>query len=506
MADRYLLESGAPDGFLLEDGSGVLILETPGAFTPSEDDWWSGAQQCFVGVALAAAATLTSTSLLARQIHQQDDVIGAAPPQGQAEMGSTAPATQRARILPTFVKWDQQDDLPAQAPTVVFDDTGWWFQEPARPQPVPQRTWDDQVLPAQAPTVVFDDTGWWFQQPARPQPVPQRTWDDQVLPALLALAVEDADWSSPTTALPGPVLRIWSEDDLRPTPAVFTPNDDDPAPRTQATAEVTAILWATNEEIVPASPVFSADDAYWQAPIRALQPSVRQPTFANDEVVTVPPAVTVAEEYWSAPITALSMPSVRVWAEEDLRPTPAVFAPNDDDPAPRTPATGKVRVTLWATNEEIVQQPPPAIGQEDTWSRPITALPRPNLRVWDDQGDFAPVVLRMDEQDWLPPPALVPAPFVQAWEDGDLVVTPEPPLGVTDEYWQQPFIAQPVAVLPPWLYAVDPGEIGTEGSIAPPAVMPGAFSAARPRSGQVARPATASASRPRTTNTARPRN
>lgn len=27
MADRYLLEQGAPDGFLLEDGSGVLLLE-----------------------------------------------------------------------------------------------------------------------------------------------------------------------------------------------------------------------------------------------------------------------------------------------------------------------------------------------------------------------------------------------------------------------------------------------------------------------------------------------
>lgn len=27
MADRYLLESGAPDGYLLEDGSGVLLLE-----------------------------------------------------------------------------------------------------------------------------------------------------------------------------------------------------------------------------------------------------------------------------------------------------------------------------------------------------------------------------------------------------------------------------------------------------------------------------------------------
>ena len=31
MADRYLLESGAPDGYLLEDGTGVMLLETPPA-------------------------------------------------------------------------------------------------------------------------------------------------------------------------------------------------------------------------------------------------------------------------------------------------------------------------------------------------------------------------------------------------------------------------------------------------------------------------------------------
>lgn len=31
MADRYLLESGAPDGYLLEDGTGVYLLETPPA-------------------------------------------------------------------------------------------------------------------------------------------------------------------------------------------------------------------------------------------------------------------------------------------------------------------------------------------------------------------------------------------------------------------------------------------------------------------------------------------
>ena len=33
MADRYLLESGAPDGYLLEDGSGVLLLDAPASVT-----------------------------------------------------------------------------------------------------------------------------------------------------------------------------------------------------------------------------------------------------------------------------------------------------------------------------------------------------------------------------------------------------------------------------------------------------------------------------------------
>lgn len=31
MADRYLLETSATDGYLLEDGSGVLLLEQSGA-------------------------------------------------------------------------------------------------------------------------------------------------------------------------------------------------------------------------------------------------------------------------------------------------------------------------------------------------------------------------------------------------------------------------------------------------------------------------------------------
>lgn len=32
MADRYLIETSAVDGFLLENGTGVLLLETPSAY------------------------------------------------------------------------------------------------------------------------------------------------------------------------------------------------------------------------------------------------------------------------------------------------------------------------------------------------------------------------------------------------------------------------------------------------------------------------------------------
>lgn len=35
MADRYLIETSAVDGYLLEDGSGVLILETVSATVPN---------------------------------------------------------------------------------------------------------------------------------------------------------------------------------------------------------------------------------------------------------------------------------------------------------------------------------------------------------------------------------------------------------------------------------------------------------------------------------------
>lgn len=53
MADRYLLESGAPDGYLLEDGSGVLLLEEPSA-----DVFIEGLSRIEQGEKLIPAASL----------------------------------------------------------------------------------------------------------------------------------------------------------------------------------------------------------------------------------------------------------------------------------------------------------------------------------------------------------------------------------------------------------------------------------------------------------------
>jgi hypothetical protein len=53
MADRYLLESSAVDGYLLEDGSGVLLLETL-----SSDVFIDGLHRIRWGVGALTAAGL----------------------------------------------------------------------------------------------------------------------------------------------------------------------------------------------------------------------------------------------------------------------------------------------------------------------------------------------------------------------------------------------------------------------------------------------------------------
>lgn len=67
MADRYLLESGAPDGYLLEDGSGVLILEAADA-APQRQSWFANghAGVAMLGAAIGAAVIFSGTTIQPR--------------------------------------------------------------------------------------------------------------------------------------------------------------------------------------------------------------------------------------------------------------------------------------------------------------------------------------------------------------------------------------------------------------------------------------------------------
>lgn len=54
MADRYLLESGSPDGYLLEDGSGVLLIDAP--TIAAYKDSLSGGDNSFAASTISATA------------------------------------------------------------------------------------------------------------------------------------------------------------------------------------------------------------------------------------------------------------------------------------------------------------------------------------------------------------------------------------------------------------------------------------------------------------------
>jgi len=90
LADRYLLESGAPDGYQLEDGSGVLLLE--GGATP--EGWQSSVSRAVTlfgrSLAFGVTATLVLTPL--------PPPLPSAPEGWQAVQAKARPPTSDVRL------------------------------------------------------------------------------------------------------------------------------------------------------------------------------------------------------------------------------------------------------------------------------------------------------------------------------------------------------------------------------------------------------------------------
>lgn len=80
--DRYLLESGSPDGFLLEDGSGVIVLENSAYVVGLSGGLSSAGGLTKMNPRLIAAAVLLSGNLHGKDLKS---LLGSITPQGNSE-------------------------------------------------------------------------------------------------------------------------------------------------------------------------------------------------------------------------------------------------------------------------------------------------------------------------------------------------------------------------------------------------------------------------------------
>ena len=138
MADRYLLESGAPDGYQLEDGSGVLLLETQFL------DFYVEPQQPLVRRRVLAAALVASIGLIAPTF---------VPDASAAVLSSDGPAFTRT------IQYQSTAFVavvaPAEPETVTLDK---WYQP--WPDPVrraPRRSASELAAPVFVPAAAAEE-------------------------------------------------------------------------------------------------------------------------------------------------------------------------------------------------------------------------------------------------------------------------------------------------------------------------------------------------------------
>jgi hypothetical protein len=140
MADRYLLESGAPDGYLLEDSSGVLLLEgvDPERWQPIFPERIPAKPGLSVAI-LAGAFFFFNTAVLPAAPQMAPggtaQIFAGKQVQYQAQTGPFAAALT---VTPNLDSWGQPPSQPvyrtrAQAPSV--------FEPPTSVRPLRHVEW-----------------------------------------------------------------------------------------------------------------------------------------------------------------------------------------------------------------------------------------------------------------------------------------------------------------------------------------------------------------------------
>lgn len=264
MSDRYLLESGAPDGYLLEDGTGVLILEQQtNPLDENSDSWWAG-QMSDVPRARVAAALAISVAV-ASAIAPSDEII---PYQG-SDASRASVTGQRAQFGINFVRWHQNDEPPVTAAVTIVD--------------------DDPAIPARIILPVPDGIMW-------------ATADDGII---ASGAEEDYEWKPQSLRPVVCFATVYAQDELSSN-QVVTIVEDEPGPVSVVLKLQPRVLVVVEDDF-PA--VTIVEESYWvqiQAhiePVRAYTITLADEVFAviaTEEGESVPPpSVLVSPQAYS---------------------------------------------------------------------------------------------------------------------------------------------------------------------------------------------------------------
>lgn len=313
MADRYLLESGAPDGFALEDGSGVLLLEfgAAGIADDTGDSFFSGFQRAVVGIALAAAAVLP-VQAAQRVVSQPQDEVPYATGTG---IGYGTPQRGfRTTNSPKFHLWAQGDDLPVAAAPTIVEETEFQPRVFKTEFKLSGPEWDDQ-FPRYG---IEEDYSWgYWKAKGEVNLLPQS--EDSDLPVTIAPTIVEDEPLIPWAKLPIPDSRVWADGD---------------------------------EGIVPQPVVTTTEEDYWALPAAIAQNPVVLPFFEQDEIFPT----AVEEEFFLPSFRPVSYSFPNPWQSEEIVPQPAAGLPWEDDWDYTFASKDAHTCIIWATDEEIIPQ------------------------------------------------------------------------------------------------------------------------------------------------------
>lgn len=421
---------------------------------PVEEDGeqgWLGLRNTLVGVAVVGAAALTSTSIAAERLQWQDEVV---PPQAVGGGVLKDPA----KIL----FWPANEEAIFTAATPIVEDVDWVPPVPQWLQPVIWTPPDDQQwVPATAP----QENDEWNRPAYQSWTAPIKTdWhQDEVVTTPSALNVEEDYWIPPR-ANDQKFVRIWTDQDERPTPAPFAYEEDGPTLKANVES-VTFIVWVTQDEVTtptgsigggvlkdpanirfwPANddfvqftaPTFVPEEDYWLRFNSPVWPTQIKIWDHQDEVAVLQ----IEENEWQQFTTVTTPLQSRVWVEDDFVPTPVVALQIDEEPwQPLNVPQVKPYWQTWSDEDFIGT---PSVVEENEWNAPNIPTVYCTIQPWTED-DFVPTPQTIVEEEYWQPTLVPNFVFNKLWIDQDELInlyTPDEndwPVYVPN--WAQPYV------------------------------------------------------------------